>query len=427
MTAESRVSLTWPTLAGAALALVALGAGAGYLGMGHRGGTRDPAMNGSANAPRSDAPGSSPSPSAGSALPDVEVTLGNESVERAGIALSPVVSRALGRELRAPGVVEPNIYRQVVVRPVVGGRVTRVLGELGQAVRQGDVVAQVFSPELAEAETRYIALRAELGAHEAELARTEKLVGIGAASRQELERIHAEHTARLADLESARSRLRLLGLSPGAIEALAPAAALEAMVDILAPIAGVITERNANPGLNVDATTSLLTVTDLSTVWVVVDVFERDFSLVKVGMRARITLRAYPDRVLQGRVGYIDPQVNLATRTAKVRIEVPNGGRDLRLGMYAEALFDRPDAPSTSVVPRAAVQYLGDRTVVYIADSTRPGTFIEREVHVEAPIGDDVPVVSGVQAGEIIVTEGGFAVRAERERLGLRSSARVSP
>ena len=217
----------------------------------------------------------------------------SRSPKRASIAPALSSSRvragAAGEGLRAPGVVQPNAYRQVVVTPLVGGRVTRVGAELGQAVQRGQMVAQVFSPELAEAQTRYMSARAELGAHEQELARTEKLVDIGAASRQELERIHAEHTAKRADLESAESRLRLLGLSAAAIDVLAPGKGQGATVDVPAPIAGVVTERTANVGLNVDQTTPLLTVTDLSTVWVVVDVYEKDFSHVTVGSPAQIT------------------------------------------------------------------------------------------------------------------------------------------
>ena len=118
--------------------------------------------------------------------------------------------------------VEPNAYHVVAVTPLVAGRITRVTAELGQHVQKGQIIAQIFSPELAEWQTSYITGRAELEAHERELARTEKLVAIGSASRQELERIHAEHTARRASVQSAASRLQLLGLSESAIEALNP-------------------------------------------------------------------------------------------------------------------------------------------------------------------------------------------------------------
>lgn len=432
MNVESRVSLAWPSLLGAALLLVALGAGGTYVGLravrssGSAAAERAAAASVVASAPATPAapPGSGSNPTL--AVPDVEVRLTNEGVERAGFVVVTVPTGAAGEGVRAPGVVQPNAYRQVVVTPLVSGRVTRVGAELGQAVQRGQMVAQVFSPELAEAQTRYVSARAELGAHEQELARTEKLIDIGAASRQELERIHAEHTAKRADLESAESRLRLLGLSVAAIDVLAPGKGQSATVDVPAPIAGVITERTANVGLNVDQTTPLLTVTDLSTVWVVIDVYEKDFSHVTVGSPAQITTHAYPDRAIEGRVSYIDPQVSPETRTAQARIEVSNPRGDLRLGMYAEALFRGGGGASMPMVPRAAVQNVGDRTVVYLVDAAKPGTFIERAVRLGAAAGDHVPVLSGVQAGDVVVSEGSFSLRAERERLGLRASPGTS-
>lgn len=428
MTVESRVRLAWPTLLIAALLLVSLGAGGAYLGLRSWGrspsGSGAPAMGTPSMATDSVPPPALPRTDANPtmALPDVEVTLTKEGIERAGIVVGPVLAGAAGDGLRVPGVVQPNAYRQVVVTPLVSGRVTRVAAELGQVVQRGQMVAQVFSPELADAQTRYVSARAELGAHEQELARTEKLTEIGAASRQELERIHAEHTAKRANLESAASRLRLLGLSVTAIDALAPGQGEAATVDVPAPIAGVITERTANVGLNVDQTTPLLTVTDLSTVWVVVDVYEKDFSHVAVGSPVRITTHAFPDRTIEGRVSYIDPRVSQGTRTAQARIEVPNPRGDLRLGMYAEAIFSAGGGSATPTVARTAVQTVGDRTVVYLVDAAKPGTFIEREVKLGAAVGDQVPVISGVKLGDVVVTEGSFSVRAERERLGLRAS-----
>jgi cobalt-zinc-cadmium efflux system membrane fusion protein len=348
---------------------------------------------------------------------EVTVTLSEEAVKRAGLRTAPVGAGTRTSGLRAPGTIQPNAYQQDVVTPLVSGRVTRVDAELGQVVRRGQTLAQVLSPELAEAQTRYVTARAELAAHEQELARTEKLAGIGAASRQELERIHAEHTARRSGVESAAARLRLLGLSGQTIEGLAPGSENEASVDVPAPIAGVVTERAANVGVNVDSTTALFTVTDLSTVWVVVDLYEKDFSRVRVGSPATIVTRAYPNVQLAGRVSYIDPQVNPQTRTARARIQVPNPSGDLRLGMYAEAVFG-DDATELPVIPRAAVQNLGDRTVVYLVDSRESGKFIERQVQLGNASGENVSVVSGLEIGDIVVTQGSFAVRAERERLG---------
>ncbi len=258
-----------------------------------------------------------------------------------------------------------------------------------------------------------------LEAHDRELQRTEKLVEIGAASRQELERTHAEHTAQRADVETARLRLMLLGVPAEALDDVAAGKDVSPTARVHAPIDGVVTERLANVGLNVDPSTRLFTVVDLGTVWIVADVYEKDFSRVRTGTPATITTAAYPDRPFDGRVSYIDPQLTAATRTAKVRIEVANPRGDLRLGMYATVLVQTVESAAVMAIPRSAVQQVGDRTVVYL-ESTDPVKFIEREVHIARSSGDRVSVTSGLQPGDVVVTKGSFFVRAERERLGLR-------
>jgi RND family efflux transporter MFP subunit len=353
---------------------------------------------------------------------DVVVALTPEAIQRAGIVLAPVTAGRNTSTLRLPGLVEPNAYKQVTITPLVGGRVTRVLAELGQAVRRGQALAEIFSPELAEAETRFVSARAELDAHERELLRTEKLVEIGSASRQELERLHAEHTAKLTAVESVRSRLELLGLSPSAIANLGPGKEVGAVTTVFAPIAGVVIERAANSGLNVDTTAKLFTVVDLSTVWVVADLYEKDFSRVPVGASASITTKAFPDTALSGKVSYIDPQVNPETRTAKVRVEVANPKQELRLGMFADVSIEAMGAGAAALIPHAAVQNVGNRTVVYVADSKQPGKFTEREVRLGERSRNDVFVLSGLRSGESVVADGSFTVRAERDRLGLRGA-----
>ena len=425
MRLESRVGVGWPLLVGAGFALLAVGAGSTFLALRWTGVSDEPAV---APAHVAGAGASAPGPSktplgpatASGPLPDVRVTLTTEAVDRAGITVVTVTAGTQSGQLRAPGVVEPNAYKVVAVTPLVSGRVSRVAADLGDHVRRGQTLAQIFSPELAEAQTRYISIEAELAAHERELVRTGKLVEIGAASAQELERIHAEHTARRADLQTAASRLQLLGLSSEAIDRLGPGAPVGATIDVPAPMAGVVTERRANVGLNVDPATSLFTVVDLSSVWVVAALYEKDFGRVAVGSGATVTTTAYPDLVLRGTVSYIDPQLNTATRTAKMRIEVPNAGNRLRFGMYAEATLAGVPGAAAPMVPRSAVQHVADRTVVYVVDPHTAGVFTEREVRLGAATGDLVSVLGGVNAGDVVVAEGSFHVRAERERLGLR-------
>ena len=407
------IRLSWPAVAAAAIVLVFIGVGGAYLWL-PRPGVPAPigASVGSA-APATDT--SAP-------LPDVVFELPEDAIAKAGIVVTPVTMSDATGTIRLSGIVEPNAYGAVVVAPLVSGRVTRVAVTLGERVARNAPLIDIYSPDLAEVQTRYVSMRAEFQAVEQQIARTERLVKIGAASQQELERIHAEHVRHRTEVESARARLQLLGMTPEQIEALTSSGQVAATTTVVSPIAGVVTARTANPGTSVDAATPLLTVVDLSTVWIVADLYERDFSRVSVGTPAIVTTTAFPDQRIMGKVAYIDPQVRSETRTARIRIEVANPGQRLRLGMYADVQLETPRATTQSVlVPRSSIQNIGDRTVVYLSDPRQPGRFTEREVRLGSVSQDRVVVLAGVQPGDSVVTSGSFSLRAERERRGLRA------
>lgn len=405
------IRLPWVVVVLGAVALVAAGVGAAYLWL--------PRPT-PARSARPSAPAPVTATTIRGALPDVVLALSDEATKRAGVAVSPVIVSSTASSIRLAGIVEPNAYRQVVVTPLVSGRVTHVRVSLGDQVMKGTPLVEIYSPELADAQTRYLSMRAEFQAAEQEIARTDRLVEIGAASTQELERIHAEHVRHRTEVESAQARLQLLGMPSRQIEQLAASGAVAATTTIVSPIAGVITVRAVNPGTTVDPAFPLVTVVDLSTVWVVGDLYERDFSAAVVGTPVVVTTTAFPDVKMSGKVAYIDPQVRSETRTAKIRIELPNPGLRLRLGMYADVQVDSPSAKPQLLIPRSAVQNVADRTVVYLRDSSATGRFIEREVQLGATSEDRVVVVSGLAIGDVVASSGSFFLRAERERLGLR-------
>jgi RND family efflux transporter MFP subunit len=344
------------------------------------------------------------------------VTLSPEEVTRARITTTPVVAAALQGSVTIPALVEPNAYKQTVVTALVAGRVTRVLADLGRVVRRGELLAEIYSPELAEAQRAYVSLSSELRAHELQLARVEALVAIGSASRQEVEMAHAEHSALTSSLEGARSRLELIGLTSDQVAALSSASQVTATTAVRAPLDGVVTARQANVGLNFEGATALFTVTDLSTVWVVGDLYERDFPRVGVGRGVTITADGFPGLTWPSAIGYIDPQLNRETRTASVRAEVRNPRQQLRLGMYAQMRIDTIGDQSMPVIPTSAVQTIGDHAVVYVASADTPGLYFERRVQTGVEAGGRVAVVSGIDVGESVVSGGSFFLRAEHER-----------
>ena len=169
---------------------------------------------------------------------EVVVTLTPEMMMRAGIRTVPATSGTATRRLHLPGVVQPNGYKEVVVTALVSGRVTEVHAELGKRVAPGDVLASLYSPELADAQTAFVAARAELAAHDQRQARSQRLFAIGAVSRQELDFLEAEGSKMGAAVESARARLILLGVPDERTRRPASIRDASATFDVLAPMAG---------------------------------------------------------------------------------------------------------------------------------------------------------------------------------------------
>jgi cobalt-zinc-cadmium efflux system membrane fusion protein len=426
--------VSWPVVTVAAALLVAVGMAIGYgirppvaapddgvqtpVNVSHRAAedATAPAVGGHQH---TGAPLSERIPDPESRIPlaaDLTVTLSPDMVARAGIRTVAATSGATTLELRMPGVVQPNAYKEIVVTSLVSGRVTQVNADLGTQVAAQQPLATIYSPELAGAQTAFIAARAEQAAHQQRQTRTQRLTAIGAATRQELEEHEAERAKLDAALEIARARLALLGIPEERTQRLAGPQDVVTTTPIRAPFPGVVTRRAVNVGQNIDPSMPLFTIVDLSTVWVIADLYERDFAKVRVGSPATITSTSYPGMTLRGRVSYIDPQVQPETRTAKLRVEVPNQSGRLRLGMYVDARIGEGSPRQGLFVPKSAVQIVGSGTVVYVAVDAQQGRFVERPVEIGTENGDRVLVVSGLQAGDAVVTDGVFFLRAESER-----------
>jgi membrane fusion protein, heavy metal efflux system len=400
-----------------AVGLVALGA-IGSMVLLRSEGTLPAKLLGTITAP----PAAEPPPATGPAAVEtttdieVEVILSPEAVAQAGIKTAQVSLVEPHLSIELPGVVMANAYREVKVTSLVGGIVRKVHAELGIAVKSGAPLATLFSAELAEAQTKYLSMRAMLEADHQRLERTRELVTIGAASRQELEEVTAIHASHATEVEAARQRLWLLGMNRKQVDALQHPRQVMADVVVPAPIDGVITGRAANLGQVVGMGEEIFVVTDLSEVWVVGDLYEQDFQRVRVGSEATLTTPAYTELTLRGRVSYIDPRLDLQTRTAKVRVEVPNANRHLRLGMYMTMSFSTPGDAAVVVIPRAAIQTIGARHVVFVPVEGDEGRFLQRAVQLGRLLGESYSVIKGLEPGELVVTEGSFFLRAERLR-----------
>ncbi|MGH2392753.1 MAG: efflux RND transporter periplasmic adaptor subunit [Candidatus Limnocylindria bacterium] len=366
------------------------------------------------------APASTEAPAASASVPaddgDAETLIASDVLARAGFKTAAVGAADVGASVTVPGTVMPNAYREVKVTPIAGGIVTKVQAELGMHVRRGAPLAILFSAELADAQTRYLSMRAMLEADHKKLDRTQRLAEIGAASRQELEEVTAFHAGRETEVAAAGQRLLLLGLTHEQLDNLKEPGQVVSQVVVPAPIDGVVTGRSANPGQVFAMGQEMFVVTDLSTVWLVGDLYEQDFPTVRIGSAATVTATAYPGFVVRGRVSYIDPRVDPQTRTAKVRVEVPNTDGHLRLGMYVNMAFTGAGAKRQIVVPRTAVQSMGDQHVVFMPVAGEEGKFLRRKIRLGTATSDSYVVLEGLRAGDTVVTEGSFLLRAESAR-----------
>src|SRR6266404_5813568 len=347
---------------------------------------------------------------------DQKLTLSPEQVQRAGLKLEAVgekpSSEATGQ--MATGIVQPNIYKETPVASLVAGIVRSVNAELGQNVRRGQTMAVVSSDELAEAQSSYLKALAELDEHHRHHTRTVKLVEIGAASREELEVANTKLRDAESNVANIRQKLLLLGLSQQRVNSLNSASQVSSEVSVPSPSSGTITSRTVNPGEVIEANKELMRVTDLSTIWVVGQVYEKDLATIRVGSGANITSDAYPGRVFRGRVSYVDPRVDQTTRTAQVRVELRNPGQMFKIGMYVNVGFATLGAAEKTmpVVPKDAVQTIGTQQFVFVT-TDKPNEFILRPVHLGPEANGVYPVLEGLNVGERIVVLGSFLLRAE--------------
>jgi RND family efflux transporter MFP subunit len=334
--------------------------------------------------------------------------------------------------VRTTGTVQSNSYKEVTVLPVAGGITREVNAQLGDKVRRGQPLATIFSSELAEAEGEYLKMLAELEEHHKHHMRAIELVEIGAMSREDLEGATSKYKTAQATVSSARQRLLLLGLSAKEIDALHPDQ-LRSLVSVPSPVSGTIISRTVNPGEVVAMGKELFRVADLSSIWVIGQVYETDFANVHVRTPAVITTAAYPGRTFTGRVSYIDPRVDPQTRTAQVRIELTNPAEMLRIGMFVDVSFGAAAQAGTmgqpaAVVPRNAVQSIGTKQVIFVA-TDQQGVFVQRDVSVGPETSGLLTTYSGVSVGERVVTDGSFLLRAESLKLnpGQSTSSNVQP
>jgi cobalt-zinc-cadmium efflux system membrane fusion protein len=323
------------------------------------------------------------------------ITIDKDDVAKFPLTTAGQVEAA--SDLKVTGSVFPDISREVPVISLANGRVVDIKTRLDDNVKKGQLLFSVQSPDVTNAFDAYLkAVNDEQFANKAYL-RAQDLVKHGAISQAMLEQAEDAEKDAKADLNAAALQLKMLGVDKDHPTD---------VVNVYAPITGVIIGQNvtnaAAAGVTLSGSATAFTVADLSSVWVLCDVYENDIPKLALGQKARIIVDAYPNRPITGRISDIGPVLDPSIRTAKVRIQVPNPGF-LKLGMFATATFTSRAKQTFAVVPADAVLHLHDRDWVYVPAGgnefrrveIRAGTMLD---------GNRQQVLSGVQPGQQVVT-----------------------
>ena len=344
------------------------------------------------------------------------VVLSPEAVRAAGIQVVEATTGGLVSGLTAPARVTFTQTGVARVAPRASGRLDTIEVRLGQRVRKGTVLGYVESPELGRARADYLAASTRERVAEANLKREKDLLAKGITSEREMREAESAWASARGEVTATEAHLHALGITDAEIEALGLEQHPSARFPARSPIDGTVVEILGTLGQTVESTTRLFTVGDLATLWVLLDVFESQLPLVQVGQEVTIATAAVKDRVFGGRIDYVGEVVDERTRAVSVRVVVKNGDGLLKPGMFATAALAGASGPSAIapravIVPREAVQQIGEEHVVFTP--LGDGVFRAVEVRVGADAGRAIQVTEGLEAGQMVVTTGAFVLKSE--------------
>jgi multidrug efflux pump subunit AcrA (membrane-fusion protein) len=321
----------------------------------------------------------------------VPVTITPERIQLIGMRTAKVTREPLLPQLRTVGFVTTNERKLARIQTRFSGWIEQLhVDQTGQRVSRGQALAAIYSPELLTVQQEFLSARRW----------SEQPAG------------EAHHAKALTGslFEDARKKLELYGISPDEIDEIARTGQPMRALRIRSPADGYVTQKSAVQGLYVQPGTPLFEIADLSSIWVLADVYEYEIGRVREGQKARFAVASYPGETFEGRVQFVYPTVDTASRTLRLRLELKNPGLRLRPGMYGDVALDL-DAAEGLAVPREAVVDTGESQYVFV--DRGGGRFEPRIVKTGMRSGDQVQILDGVSEGETVVTTGNFLIDSE--------------
>jgi membrane fusion protein, heavy metal efflux system len=321
------------------------------------------------------------------------------SALRARLGIMPASAEPVRPRMVLPGIVESDPARTAAVLTPLSGRLVTLKVSLGERVVRGQALAVIDSPDLGQAYDDDDKAGDTLRLTEKNLARQEEQNKLGAASDRDLDQARSDHVQAVAEFSRTQARLKMLGVSSDSRSG-------SHLLTVTAPVGGSITTLSVAPGNMInDPTQPMMTVADLSTIWVTALVAEKDIAAVSPNQDAEVSLAAYPERVLHGKVLFVSDVIEPDSRRNKIRMVFANSDNALKPNMFATVTLTGAQQTQV-VVPSSALLMNNDRTSVFVA--TAPWTFERRTVDLQMEEGSTVAIRAGVAAGEPVVVKGGI-------------------
>ena len=335
--------------------------------------------------------------------------LSPEAMKNAGIKVITLNAESLPDTIRATANIAHNQDRSFHVTPRVRGRVVEVYASIGSAVSVGSSLALLDSTELGEARAEHAKAVALLDLAKSNVEREKRLFEQKISPQKDLLAAQAEERRAEVEVRMLHEKLRLYGLSDGEING---SNAAPSRYMVRAPGPGIVLEKEITQGEVIEAGKKVFTISDLSTVWVLLNIYEKDLAKVRRGTSVKIQTESYPGEIFAGKVAYIGDVLDPQNRTVSLRVEVPNPNRRLKPGMFATAEVVTGGASAKGIViPSSAIQKIEGKPAAFVRQND--GSFAKRDLDLGKEMGGRVEVKSGLTEGEQLVVEGSFALKSE--------------
>ncbi len=344
------------------------------------------------------------------------ITLSAEESSRVGLVVQPVVRSDFRTHRDFPAIVQPNQRNMAEITTLVRGRVVEVYADLGQEVKANAPLAILYSSELGLAQSAYLKAKAKLHVAEQAFNRAQFLLQEQVIGEAELQRRQAELLSAQAEGNESHDRLKLLGMNDEEFRRLERSRQIRSVVPIVAPFGGRIIGRKLTRGEVVETTENLFVIADLSEVWVLANIPEKDIPFVHSvhasgGTQVDVRINAYPKEVFKGTITYVGDVLDPITRTMQLRIELPNQDGRLKPEMFSTIRLYSESQPDRLAVPEAALQRDQGRTFVFVQRGVNE--YEMREVHIGESNGTLTSILGGLNEGEPVVTHGAFVLKSE--------------